>query len=150
MRGLLFLIISLKLICLSKCTMPPHIDHICIGSTTTEQAGRSSGTLTFDGTSCEFTLTDITAASYHKTGEALGPVMPENILNIVGVKRSQSCDSTQILIESETYCIDSTVKDTLINVTDDNHLKFAVVSKQAEPFIIKYYAGEALIYINAH
>ena len=144
--------ISLKLICLSKCTMQSHVDHICRGSTTTEQAGRSSGTLSFDGTSCEFTLTNITAVSYDKWDNAPGPriPMPENILNIVGVNRSQSCNSTRILIKSETYCIDNTVKDTLIDVTDDKQVKFAVVSEQAEPFTLKYYAGEALIYINVH
>ena len=70
--------------------------------------------------------------------------MPENILNIVGVNRSQSCNSARILIKSETYCIDNTVKDTLIDVTDDKNVKFAVVSEQAEPFTIKYYAGKAL------
>ena len=152
MRGLLFLIIILKLTCLSKCRVQSHIDHICIGSTTTEQAGRSSGTLSFDGTSCEFTLTNITAMSYLQYDDAPGPFipMPENILNIVGVNRSQSCNSTRILIKAETYCIDNTVKDTLINVTDDEHVKFSVVSEQAEPFTIKYYAGEALMYINVH
>ena len=144
--------ISLKLFCWSTCMIPSHIDHTCIGSTTTEQAGRSSGTLSFDGTSCEFTLTNITAMSYFQIDNAPGPriPMPENILNIVGVKRSQSCNSTRILIKSETYCIDNTVRDTLIDVTDNKQVKFAVVSEQAEPFTLKYYAGEALIYINVH
>ena len=68
----------------------------------------------------------------------------KSILNIVGVRRSQSCDSMQILIASETYCIDNTVKDTLINVTDDLQVKFAVVSEQAEPLTIKYYKGKFL------
>ena len=131
--------------------IPSHIDHTCIGNATTEQAGKSSGTLSFDGTSCDFTLTNITAMRYPTYYEMFNEEdTVENILNIVGVRRSQSCDSNQILIESETYCIDNTVKDTLINVTDDLKVKFAVLSEQAEPFTIKYYKGKLLEEYSRH
>ena len=154
MRCSSIFVIILELFCWSTCMIPSHIDHTCIGSTTTEQAGRSSGTLSFDGTSCEFTLTNVTAMKYETFREYVDAFKDEepvkSILNIVGVRRSQSCDSMQILIASETYCIDNTVKDTLINVTDDLQVKFAVVSEQAEPLTIKYYKGKCLEKYSKH
>ena len=139
---LVVFIIILKFICQSNCTTPSHIDHICAGGSTTEQAGRSSGTLSFDGTSCEFTLTDITELSYLNTVPR-GKGYQMNILNIVGVIRSQRCNSSLILIHSESYCLDNTVKDTLFNVTD-KQITLSVVSmcNQAKPFTLEYYKGK--------
>ena len=139
---LVVFIIILKFICQSNCTTPSHIDHICVGGTTTEQAGRSSGTLSFDGTSCEFTLTNITELSYLNTVPR-GKGYQMNILNIVGVIRSQRCNSSLILIRSESYCLDNTVKDTLFNVTD-KQITLSVVSmcNQAKPFTLEYYKGK--------
>lgn len=136
------LIVILKFICQSNCTTPSHIDHICVGGSTTEQAGRSSGTLSFDGTSCEFTLTDIMELSYLNTVRR-GKGYRMNILNIVGVMRSQRCNSSLILIHSESYCLDNTVKDTLFNVTD-KQIMLSVVSmrNQAKPFKLEYYKGK--------
>ena len=134
------LIIIIKLMCWSNSTTPPHVDHVCMGGSTAEKAGRSSGSLSFDGRYCEFTLTNITQLSYFNT-VIKGKSYQMNILNIVGVSKSQNCDSTHILIDSESYCVDNTVKDALVNVTDEQ-MKFSVVSNQAKSFTLEYYKGK--------
>ena len=136
MRILTILLIILKLTCELNCIQVAHVDHVCSDGGSTEQAGMGSGTLTFDGSLCELTITDILELRGRYSVQV-------NRLNIVGVRRNGSCDSSQIVINSETYCIDESVKDTVINVTDQQ-MKFAVESTQPESFTIKYYRGEPL------
>ena len=140
MRILVIILIFLKLVSKFYCSsQPTHVDHVCRDNVTTEQAGMGSGTLTFDGTRCEITITDIPELR-NKNNQGLNQI---NRLNIIGVKRNESCSSTPILIDSETYCVNESVKDTVITVTDQQ-MKFAIVSTQAEPFSLNYYRGEPL------
>ena len=136
MRILTILLIILKLARELNCIQVAHVDHVCSDGGSTEQAGMGSGTLTFDGSLCELTITDILE---------LRPLysVQVNRLNIVGVRSNGSCDSSQIVINSEIYCIDESVKDTVINVTDQK-MKFAVESTQPDPFTLRYYRGEPL------
>ena len=73
------------------------------------------------------------------TEEEIGQV---NRLNIVGVRRNESCDTTKIVIDSGNYCIDESVKDTVIEVTDQQ-MKFALVSNREEAFTLTYYKGKS-------
>ena len=139
MRILTILLIILKLTCELNCIQVAHVDHVCSDGGSTEQAGMGSGTLTFDGSLCELTITDIPELR-KQNSDIIDQV---NRLNIVGVRRNESCDSSQIVINSETYCIDESVKDTVINVTDQQ-MKFAVESTQPESFTLRYYRGEPL------
>ena len=93
-----------------------------------------SGTLTFDGKICEITITDIPEL-WNKNSETSDQM---SRLNIIGVRRNDTCYSSKILIDSETYCTDESVKDTVINVTDQQ-MKFALVSTQADSFTLRYY-----------
>ena len=136
MINLIFLKLVSKFHCSSQ---PTHVDHMCGDNVTTEQAGMGSGTLTFDGIRCEITITDIPELR-NKTTDTIDQV---SRLNIIGVRRNENCSSTPILIDSETYCVDESVKDTVINVTDQQ-MKFALVSTPADPFTIRYYRGEPL------
>ena len=139
MHALAINLIILKLLRVLNCSQQTHVDHVCRSGASTEQAGMGSGTLTFDGTLCELTITEI--PEFQK--ENSKTIDQVSRLNIVGVRRNESCDSSQIVINSETYCIDESVKDTVINVTDQQ-MKFAVVSNQAESFTLRYYGGEHL------
>ena len=122
----------LKLLYMSTCTQLTHFDHKCRNGASTEQAGMGSGTIVFDGKLCNLTITDITDLQKYQSEQV-------NRLNIVGVRRG-SCDTSQISIDSETYCIDESVKDTLIHV-NDQQMKFALTSTQEESFTLTYYTG---------
>ena len=148
MRILVIILIFLKLVSKFHCSQPTHVDHVCGDKVTTEQAGMGSGTLSFDGNSCEITITDIPELR-NKTSGTIDQV---SRLNIIGVRRNVSCSSTSILIDSETYCTDESVKDTVINVTD-KQIKFALVSTQADSFTLRYYRGEPFtfdVYFSLH
>ena len=137
MRILMFILIFQRLISKLHCDQIPHVDHICSDGVTTEQAGMGSGTLTFGGNRCEIIITDIPELR-NRGSDTINQV---SRLNIIGVRRNESCSSTPILIDSETYCADESVKDTVINVTDQQ-MKFALVSTQADSFTLRYYRGE--------
>ena len=126
-------------ICESNCSQPTHVDHMCSGGASTEQAGMGSGTLTFDGTLCELTITDIPELRKKKSQE----IDRVNRLNIVGVRRNESCNTTKLVIDSGNYCIDESVKDTVIEVTDQQ-MKFALVSNREVAFTLTYYKGKSL------
>ena len=149
MRVLVIILIFLTLVSKFHCSsQPTHVDHVCSDNVTTEQAGMGSGTLTFNGNTCEITITDIPELR-NRTSDTIDQI---SRLNIVGVRRNESCSSTTILIDSETYCVDEFVKDTVINVTDQQ-MKFTVESTQPEPFILSYYRGEPLkvdVYFSLH
>ena len=148
MRILVIILIFLKFVSKFHCIQPTHVDHVCGDKVTTEQAGMGSGTLSFDGSICEITITDIPELR-NKTSGTIDQV---SRLNIIGVRRNESCSSTPILIDSETYCADESVKDTVINV-NDQQMKFALVSTQADSFTLKYYRGEPLnfdVYFSLH
>ena len=127
-----------SLICESNCSQPTHVDHMCSGGASTEQAGMGSGSLTFDGTLCELTITGIPELR-KKNRQEIDQV---NRLNIVGV-RNESCNTTKLVIDSGNYCIDESVKDTVIEVTDQQ-MKFALVSNQEKAFTLTYYKGKSL------
>ena len=139
MHALAITLIILKLLRVLNCSQQTHVDHVCHSGASTEQAGMGSGTLTFNGTLCELTITEI--PEFQK--ENRKTIDQISRLNIVGVRRNESCDSSKIIINSKTYCIDESVKDTVINVTD-RQMKFAVVSNQAGSFTLRYYRGERL------
>ena len=139
MHALAIILITLKLLRVLNCSQQTHVDHVCHSGASTEQAGMGSGTLTFNGTLCELTITEI--PEFQK--ENSKTIDQISRLNIVGVRRNESCDSSQSVINSEIYCIDVSVKDTVINVTDQQ-MKFAVLSNQAESFTLRYYGGEHL------
>ena len=120
----------LKLLYMSTCTQLTHVDHKCSSGASTEQAGMGSGTIVFDGKLCNLTITDITDLQKYQSGQV-------NRLNILGVRRG-SCDYSEISIDTETYCIDESVKDTVIHV-NDQQMKFAVISTKAESFTLAYY-----------
>ena len=124
------------------CIQPTHVDHMCSGGASTEQAGKGSGTVTFDGAICELTITDIPEFIWDFDKRT------DQLINIVGVRRNDSCDISQIIIDSETYCVDESLKDTVINATD-NRVKFAVVSALMESFTLRYYRGEP-VYLSLH
>ena len=131
------LLLILKLICELHCSQLPHVNHICSSGASTEQAGMGSGTVTFDGIKCEITITDIPElirANSKYSDQAVR-------LNVVGVRKRGSCGTTKILIDSETYCVSESVKDTVITVTG-HQVKFAVRSTPAESFTLKYFRGE--------
>ena len=130
MIWLLLNTIILQLLRTISCTQPTHVDHMCNGGTSTEDAGMGSGTITFDGTLCSLTITDIPDLTHYRSDHV-------NRLNIVGVK-SGSCGLSNILIDSETYCIDESVKDTVINVTDQQ-MKFSLTAVQEQLFTLRYY-----------
>ena len=139
MRILVIIFTIQRLICESNCSQPTHVYHMCSGGASTEQAGMGSGTLTFDGTLCELTITDIPELQKKKSQE----IDQVNRLNIVGVRRNESCDTTKLVIDSGNYCIDESVKDTVIEVTDQQ-MKFALVSNQEKAFTLTYYKGKSL------
>ena len=136
----MIILIFLKFVSKFHCIQPTHVDHVCGDKVATEQAGMGSGTLRFDGSICEITITDIPELR-NKTSGTIDQV---SRLNIIGVRRDESCSSTPILIDSETYCADESMKDTVINV-NDQQMKFALVSTQADSFTLKYYRGEPII-----
>ena len=137
MRILTAISIILKLICEVHGRQPTHVDHECSAGASTERAGMGSGTLTFQG-KCQITITDIPEFQ-KKYSKRIDQV---NRLNVVGVAKTGSCDiSKEILIDSETYCVRKNVKDTVINVIDQQ-MKFSVASNQANPFTLSYYRGE--------
>ena len=138
MRVLVITFIIQTLISKFHCIQPTHVDHMCSGGASTEQAGKGSGTVTFDGAICELTITDI--PEFRRDWDNT----TDQLINIVGVRRNESCDISQIVIDSETYCVDESVTDTVINATD-NRVKFAVVSALMESFTLRYYRGEPLI-----
>ena len=121
------------------CNQLPHVDHKCSGGVSTEKAGMGSGTVTFDGTICALTITDIpnlwdyvpNAPNYNTR------------LNIIGLKWKRRCSSSSIRIYSVTYCVDMSVKDTVINVRDQE-MTFEIEFTQARPFTLRYYRGEPL------
>ena len=123
-----------------NCSQPTHVDHMCGDNVAIEQAGMGSGTLTFDGSLCELTITEIPELQKNNS-EIIDQV---NRLNIVGVRRNESCDSSKVVIDSETYCVDESVKDTVIEVTDQQ-MKFSIVSYLAKSFILRYYRGKQSI-----
>ena len=139
MRILIIIFTIQSLICVSNCSQPTHVDHVCSGGVSTEQAGMGSGTLTFDGTLCELTITDIHELR-KKNRQEIDQV---NRLNIVGVRRNESCDTAKIVIDSVNYCMDGSVKDTVIEVTDQQ-MKFALESNREEAFTLTYYKGKSL------
>ena len=60
----------------------------------------------------------------------------------MGVAKTGSCNiSKEIVIGSETYCLRENLKDTVINVIDQQ-MKLSVASDQANPFTLSYYRGE--------
>ena len=132
MISLVVVTFILKLLYMSTCTQLTHVDHKCSSGASTEQTGMGSGTIVFDGKLCNLTIMDITDLQKYQNGQV-------NRLNIVGVRRG-SCDTSQISIDSETYCIDESVKDTVIHV-NDQQMKFAVTSTQEESFTLTYYTG---------
>ena len=136
----MIILIFLKLVSKFHCSQPTHVDHVCGDKVTTEQAGMGSGTLSFDGNRCEITITDIPELRDRTSGTIIDQV---SRLNIIGVRRNEGCSSTQILIDSETYCADESVKDTVINV-NDQQMKIALVSTTADSFTLRYYRGEPL------
>ena len=133
MISLVVVTFILKLLYMSTCTQLTHIDHKCSSGASTEQAGMGSGTIVFDGKLCNLTITDITDLQKYQSGQV-------NRLNIVGVRRG-SCDYSEISIDTETYCIDESVKDTVIHV-NDQQMKFALISTKAESFTLAYYTGK--------
>ena len=137
----MIILIFLKFVSKFHCIQPTHVDHVCSDKVTTEQAGMGSGTLSFDGSICEITITDILELRI-KTKES-GTIDQVSRLNIIGVRKNENCSSTPILIDSETYCTDVSVNDTVINVTAQQ-MKFALVSSQADSFTLRYYRGELL------
>ena len=137
MKILVIVLIILKLLRNLNCSQLTHVDHMCSDNVAIEQAGMGSGTLTFDGSLCELTITEIPELQ-KKNSEIIDQV---SRLNIVGVRRNGSCDVYQIVIDSKTYCIDESVKDTVIKVTDQQ-MKFSIVSYQAKSFILRYYRGK--------
>ena len=120
-------------------TRLPHRYHNCTNGTSEEPVGWGSGTISFNGSSCELLLTGIKAWLYYKL----------NMLNIVGAIASRKipgntypypCPSKEIFIDTERLCIDEKVTDTLIHVRY-KQVKFAVVSDQKEAFTLRYYKG---------
>ena len=139
MKILVIVLIILKLLHNLYCGQPTHVDHMCGDNVAIEQAGMGSGTQTFDGSLCELTITEIPELQ-KKNSEIIDQV---SRLNIVGVRRNDSCDVYHIVIDSKTYCVDESVKDTVIKVTDQQ-MKFSIVSYQAKSFILRYYRGKQL------
>ena len=144
MRILTVFLLILKLICELNCSQVTHVDHVCSNGVSREQAGMGSGTLTFAGTFCEITITDIPELRLWKN-KRIDQVCR---LNIIGVRRNGSCYSSQISIDSQDYCVDDSVRDTVINVTDQQ-VKFSLVSTRGESFTLRYYRGEELL-INVY
>ena len=95
MRILTVFLLILKLICELNCSQLTHVDHVCSNGVSTEQAGMGSGTLTFAGTFCEITITDIPELRLWKN-ERIDQVCR---LNIIGVRRNGSCHYSQISID---------------------------------------------------
>ena len=137
MKIFAIVLIILKLLRNLNCSQLTHVDHMCSDNVAIEQAGMGSGTLTFDGSLCELTITEIPELQ-KKNSEIIDQV---SRLNIVGVRRNDSCDVYHIVIDSKTYCIDESVKDTVIEVTDQQ-MKFSIVSYPAKSFILRYYRGK--------
>ena len=137
MKIFAIVLIILKLLRNLNCSQPTHVDHMCSDNVAIEQAGMGSGTLTFDGSLCELTITEIPELQ-KRNSEIIDQV---SRLNIVGVRRNDSCDVYHIAIDSKTYCIDESVKDTVIEVTDQQ-MKFSIVSYPAKSFILRYYRGK--------
>ena len=133
--GLTHLVNIIDLVCIMFNAVLLHVDHRCSSGTSSEPAGMGSGSITFDGKPCQLTLTGLK--------ERIGQNISNSRLNIVGVRRNNRCDGTQISIDSATYCKDDTVTDTLITISN-MRVAFAVTSKQTEQFTIKYYKGEFL------
>ena len=122
------------LICELNCSQPTHVDHVCSG-VFNERAGIGSGTVTFGGTICDLTITDIPEI------KSTGSKTVDNRLNIVGVRGIKGCDSANISIDSINYCVDESIKDTVINVTN-HRMKFSVLYPQAAAFTLRYYSGK--------
>ena len=122
-----------QLLQMVSCIQPTHVDHMCNASTITAKAGMGSGTITFDGTLCNLTITDIPDLNQYQSDHV-------NRLNIVGV-RSGSCDLSNILLDSKTYCVDGSVKDTVIIVTNQQ-MKFSLTSVPDQSFTLRYYTGK--------
>ena len=137
MKIFAIVLIILKLLRNLNCSQLTHVDHMCSDNVAIEQAGMGSGTLTFDGSLCELTITEIPELQ-KKNSEIIDQV---SRLNIVGVRRNDSSDVYHIVIDSKTYCIDESVKDTVIEVTDQQ-MKFSIVSYPAKSFILRYYRGK--------
>ena len=137
MKIFAIVLIILKLLRNLNCSQLTHVDHMCSDNFAIEQAGMGSGTLTFDGSLCELTITEIPELQ-KKNSEIIDQV---SRLNIVGVRRNDSCDVYHIVIDLKTYCIDESVKDTVIEVTDQQ-MKFSIVSYPAKSFILRYYRGK--------
>ena len=91
MHALAIILIILKLLRVLNCSQQTHVDHVCHSGASTEQAGMGSGTLTFNGTLCELTITEI--PEFQK--ENSKTIDQISRLNIVGVRRNESCDSSQ-------------------------------------------------------
>ena len=102
MKIFVIVLILLKLLRNLNCSQLTHVDHMCSDNVAIEQAGMGSGTLTFDGSLFELTITDIPELQ-KKNSEIIDQV---SRLNIVGVRRNDSCDEYQIVIDSKTYSID--------------------------------------------
>ena len=139
MKILAIIFIIQKLVHELNCHQLTHVNHMCSDGNSAEQSGMGSGTLTFDGSWCQLTITDIPELRM-KNREIVDQV---SRLNIVGVRRNESCDTSEILIDSETYCTYESVEDTVINVTDQQ-MKFAVVFNLTESITLRYYRGELL------
>ena len=130
MRKLAVILIFLKLICELNCSQPTHVDHVCSGRTSVEQAGVGSGTLTFRKR-CEITITDIPEFRIDQVSR----------LNVVGVAMNESCVTSKIIVIDEAiYCIDASVNDTVITVKQ--RVKFGVLSDPPKTFTLQYYRGE--------
>ena len=139
MKILAIIFIIQKLVHKLNCHQLTHVNHMCSDGNSAEQAGMGSGTLTFDGSWCQLTITDIPELR-KKNREIVDQV---SRLNIVGVRRNESCNTSLIVIDSETYCRDESVEDTVIIVTDQQ-MKFAVVFNLTESITLRYYRGELL------
>ena len=139
MKILAIIFIIQKLVHELNCHQLTHVNHMCSDGNSAEQAGMGSGTLTFDGSLCQLTITDIPELR-KKNSRIVDQV---SRLNIVGVRRNESCNTSEILIDSEIYCTDESVEDTVINVTDQQ-MKFAVVFNLTESITLRYYRGELL------
>ena len=142
---LVVITIFLQFLCISICTQLTHVHHMCSGGVCTEQAGIESGTIKFTGLLCNLTITNI--PSYER-GHSDGSQRSDRVnrLNIAGVRSGSSCGSSHIFVDSQTYCIDMSVKDTVIKVSN-GQVNFVVTSRQANPFTIRYYTGMKLIIV---
>lgn len=112
--------IVLIMMCLLSTVLSKKMQHQCKGTKT--EAGGPSGTIEFAG-DCSLTLTNVSGT-----------------LSIPGITSDSSCDrSMQLNINKGTYCVDRSVKDTLIKTTTKDQLEFSSVG--ASSFILNYYKG---------